>query len=387
MVDSFQAPIPTGLSPHVRGNLRPLGVFVGWKGSIPARAGEPVRRIAPYPARGVYPRTCGGTSYSSATPSTPTGLSPHVRGNLPLPDGRGLGHGSIPARAGEPEQSAPGTVRHQGLSPHVRGNLGSRAGGPGRARSIPARAGEPLSVFRPYRIDGVYPRTCGGTMYCGTPTAFATGLSPHVRGNRPLASRRQVEYGSIPARAGEPLFNGLFYGYMRVYPRTCGGTGIRWSRVSRASGLSPHVRGNRCQDTGVNGRLGSIPARAGEPGRSRGPCTPSRVYPRTCGGTHRRDWDRETDSGLSPHVRGNLHDSKAFVSALGSIPARAGEPRARAAPDGHGRVYPRTCGGTARGRVAAASVRGLSPHVRGNRVQVSVALVYVGSIPARAGEP
>ena len=122
------------------------------------------------------------------------------------------------------------------------------------------------------------------------------------------------------------------------------------------SGLSPRVRGNP-QLTAT-----AVPL-------------PSTVYPRACGGT------RSTPRGPKRSL------------ALGSIPARAGEP---AVPEGPGgstvQVYPRACGGTkltlkvgvsspepvyprACGGTSATSVEidrraalGLSPRVRGNRV-------------------
>ena len=51
-----------GLSPRVRGNL-PVGTGLAEKvGSIPARAGEPcLALLAACIRQGVYPRACGGT--------------------------------------------------------------------------------------------------------------------------------------------------------------------------------------------------------------------------------------------------------------------------------------------------------------------------------------
>ena len=50
-------------------------------------------------------------------------------------------------------------------------------------------------------------------------------------------------------------------------------------------------------------------------------------------------------------------------------------------------VYPRACGGTrARCRITVL-VMGLSPRVRGNRVQLTWQIGQRLSIPARAGEP
>ena len=70
-----------GLSPRVRGN-RHMGVErVTHRGSIPACAGEPMRRCRETCPLAVYPRVCGGTTIASQTQIAEMGLSPRVRGN------------------------------------------------------------------------------------------------------------------------------------------------------------------------------------------------------------------------------------------------------------------------------------------------------------------
>ena len=73
----------------------------GPHGSIPARAGEPSTDPAETPPPGVYPRTCGGTRSLSLFDGPPSGLSPHVRGNLSFRRPELILSWSIPARAGE----------------------------------------------------------------------------------------------------------------------------------------------------------------------------------------------------------------------------------------------------------------------------------------------
>ena len=159
----------------------------------------------------------------------------------------------------------------QGLSPRVRGNLirytrGATAGH--RGRSIPARAGEPGTVGCGALPASVDPRACGGTISGAIPDRAGPGLSPRVRGNLvEIQPFAQIE-GSIPARAGEP--------------------GRAWR---------PVCVGNR-----------SIPARAGEPGTGR------------------------------PQMMAHFQHR--------SIPARAGEPRSRSRRTSPRGVYPRACGGT-----------------------------------------
>ena len=234
---------------------------------------------------------------------------------------------------------------------------------------------------------GVYPRTCGGTRLLCSPPPPVTGLSPHVRGNLDAAREYGLSLGSIPARAGEPRTGSSSTPRSRVYPRTCGGTKAAGKLVTLTQGLSPHVRGNprRLRPTGRYG--GSIPARAGEPIRSRRTGTIRRVYPRTCGGTASSTLSTLGRSGLSPHVRGNLTQGCRVIRPAGSIPARAGEPWYGTRGRCRIPVYPRTCGGTPAVGTASNVPVGLSPHVRGNPPIAPSQQRDEGSIPARAGEP
>ena len=318
----------------------------GLEGSIPARAGEPPPVCSAVWCNRVYPRTCGGTLATPPAESVEKGLSPHVRGNHGDVWASSVDHGSIPARAGEPisrdrvqdqrrvyprtcggtDSRAHAQLVHTGLSPHVRGNRAERLGGLCREGSIPARAGEPATSIRGRSVTRVYPRTCGGTSSCPVRDLHARGLSPHVRGNLGAGSAEPVLTGSIPARAGEPVFSCFLWFLVWVYPRTCGGTTVDARCQRRSSGLSPHVRGNRDAAAARLGRWGSIPARAGEPSRPSSATCMSGVYPRTCGGTNTDSsrWSRAR--GLSPHVRGNLTLTSELADKTGSIPARAGEP-------------------------------------------------------------
>ena len=238
-------PIPqAGLSPRVRGNLTELQGPVAELGSIPACAGEPSLEPVWYRMRWVYPRVCGGTIMLMESGTLSSGLSPRVRGNLALGVRPQDSCGSIPACAGEPPQALPSS-----------------------------------------RTCGVYPRVCGGTSRSRRTSAAPCGLSPRVRGNRRVAGLRDVGVGSIPACAGEPLWQFTAFLQCGVYPRVCGGTGDSGNGDILITGLSPRVRGNRRRVLVDIAVIGSIPACAGEPGslRTRPPYRP--IYPRVCGGT------------------------------------------------------------------------------------------------------
>ena len=155
------------------------------------------------------------------------------------------------------------------------------------------------------RWTGLSPHVRGNPSSASPSVAKKHGLSPRVRGNLRERGGLASDSGSIPARAGEPAVQLQRLTRRGVYPRACGGTVFLLTKSARYFGLSPRVRGNQNVLVGPLRCVGSIPARAGEPGRFRPGFTP-RVYPRACGGNHRTG--RRTDSGR------------------GSIPARAGEP-------------------------------------------------------------
>ena len=178
-----------GLSPRVRG--------------IPARAGEPPPYQCWGGQLAVYPRACGGAAHNAPRNPGLQGLSPRVRGS---PAGAFLhqpGRGSIPARAGEPiPWSFPESERRvypracggartkpllppilQGLSPRVRGSRFSADTPVASRRSIPARAGEPRRWAGAGILCRVYPRACGGASGSAALPLMTIGLSPRVRGS------------------------------------------------------------------------------------------------------------------------------------------------------------------------------------------------------------
>ena len=396
-----------GLSPRVRGNRQASSPSRGKRGSIPASAGEPRTRTAATAPSGVYPRECGGTRPRGWRRAGCGGLSPRVRGN---PAGRrrtGTRSRSIPASAGEPggrrsraataavyprecggtRQAIADVEPNEGLSPRVRGNRQGGAGAGSQSGSIPASAGEPTHLREVVAQGRVYPRECGGTQPASTHIGAGFGLSPRVRGNRLASARMGHQRGSIPASAGEPpASRGAMPGEM-VYPRECGGTRVELLRRRKVEGLSPRVRGNRCDDLPCQRERGSIPASAGEP---EGPCSPAhakRVYPRECGGTIALLDINATLAGLSPRVRGNPWTNSSGCGLARSIPASAGEPRGTRASRRASGVYPRECGGTQIARIADSLQEGLSPRVRGNRYRRRRVRGRAGSIPASAGEP
>ena len=237
-------PSAQGLSPLARGNLRRLHPARSVPGPIPARAGEPMRRMRDAIRIGAYPRSRGGTEGGREEEERGRGLSPLARGNLVVPADAVGGAGPIPARAGEPScrpaadlrpgaypRSRGGTMRtkavelfDQGLSPLARGNQPHVHPGGFYPGPIPARAGEPGPALPISSSRGAYPRSRGGTSSFGFYLEVAGGLSPRARGNRAYWYSYRVERGPIPARAGEPKKGCLAWAVGGAYPRSRGGT-------------------------------------------------------------------------------------------------------------------------------------------------------------------
>ena len=253
--------------------------------------------------------------------------------------------------------------------------------------SIPACAGEPVGEAQEIGQVGVYPRVCGGTEVGAHGLLAGGGLSPRVRGNRGLPALWPELSRSIPACAGEPGRSRRGGRRPGVYPRVCGGT--RWSAAMRSAwaGLSPRVRGNLVELVQLHIRQGSIPACAGEPRASRIPPQIYMVYPRVCGGTWPHKLNALAGQGLSPRVRGNPAAATITSNAGRSIPACAGEPPVVAAVAAVIGVYPRVCGGTTAAAAGVPIAPGLSPRVRGNPVRPAGGCATRRSIPACAGEP
>ena len=208
-----------------------------------------------------------------------------------------------------------------------------------------------------------------------------------MRGNPARAAAPPRSHRSIPARAGEPRRPPSRTARPPVYPRACGGTDRAQGSPWQRNGLSPRVRGNRQAYRHRNTRIRSIPVRAGEPLRCRSRPVRRGVYPRACGGTLPVRVEGRGVVGLSPRVRGNRLNMRVGWPMPGSIPARAGEPERAALPLVGKGVYPRACGGTDAPDAQVSAYAGLSPRVRGNPVVGGARRLLYGSIPARAGEP
>ena len=274
-----------------------------------------------------------------------------------------------------------------GRSPRVRGSQTVSRVAAKDVGSIPACAGEPTPARAAVNSSGVDPRVCGGALRSSAIHPRTRGRSPRVRGSLRRLRRPGGRVGSIPACAGEPANLLGCARHLRVDPRVCGGADLVHKLPADREGRSPRVRGSPATRWRSSCTSGSIPACAGEPG-GRSPRGPGDgVDPRVCGGAASTAAKGMGPMGRSPRVRGSHHDRGRAGGLAGSIPACAGEPCRRVATPAALRVDPRVCGGAATAATAPWISRGRSPRVRGSRDSRSRSVPRRGSIPACAGEP
>ena len=237
----------------------------------------------------VYPRRCGEANRQWFLESLAWGLSPQVRGSLWPWLQFADSPGSIPAGAGKPSETRQSKSQCQvyphrcgealriagqrrivqGLSPQVRGSPLDVLGATWHSGSIPAGAGKPTQSRKRRRIYRVYPRRCGEAMGRTGEPAVMEGLSPQVRGSLTDPQEDAFGDGSIPAGAGKPVTLWSLQSVATVYPRRCGEAAKKRVVSRSCRGLSPQVRGSPCFAPARSTGLGSIPAGAGKPPRTR----------------------------------------------------------------------------------------------------------------------
>ena len=168
----------------------------------------------------------------------------------------------------------------------------------------------------------------------------------------------------------------------------CGGTPYRLLWQEDEDGLSPRVRGNQVSLSVMICCWRSIPACAGEPVESKDNPLSSGVYPRVCGGTRADDARRAAAGGLSPRVRGNRVQQVANVAIQRSIPACAGEPAHAETQSRESAVIP-ACAGEPTPRDWAFLLAGVYPRVCGGTAALIPAMLsLVGLSPrVRGNQP
>ena len=156
-----------------------------------------------------------------------------------------------------------------------------------------------------------------------------------------------------------------FLSIYRDHPRVCGEHASASGSAAGCAGSSPRVRGTHGHERDFRIGGGIIPACAGNTawGRQRSCCRWD--HPRVCGEHVRRMTIRALCAGSSPRVRGTLAGLRPDARRVGIIPACAGNTPMNSRQSGPWRDHPRVCGEHYASRIAAGSLTGSSPRVRG----------------------
>ena len=328
----------------MRGTLRRAFRKFRRLGIIPAYAGNTMMTPRLTTATWDHPRVCG--EHDPLVPSVcdVLGSAPRMRGTLGR---RVVGLclvGIIPAYAGNTTARNASTKAKRD-HPRVcgehsrRGSAGLSFGGSSpRMRGtpfvviavtvwrgiIPAYAGNTLPVLPNPFSPRDHPRACGEHGEIDVCMAGNMGSSPRMRGTRQERVERRGRLGIIPAYAGNTRRESTAAQYPEDHPRVCGEHFHSWFGTVHGLGSSPRMRGTRNINPRRTFRMGIIPAYAGNTGRDRIRLHPPRDHPRVCGEHHGAVEPRNCHPGSSPRMRGTLAPSWPRCRRTGIIPAYAG---------------------------------------------------------------
>ena len=231
-----------------------------------------------------------------------------------------------------------------GSSPHTRGLRPVASRREARGRIIPAHAGFTRTGPGRSRSRADHPRTRG--VYYDACVQFLAvgGSSPHTRGLLQVHLHLAVLDRIIPAHAGFTARAADGHPADGDHPRTRG-VYLSSSAVMRVpSGSSPHTRGllPRVRRGGHGCRI--IPAHAGFTGHAHHPPIMYEDHPRTRGVYHL--WPRGgfVSGGSSPHTRGLPPLAPRGLCQRRIIPAHAGFTSPGRSTASHATDHPRTRG-------------------------------------------
>ena len=272
-----------GSSPHARGTLRGYRLEAGGIGIIPACAGNTRLIIAIWPSMWDHPRMRGEHKANGTSDLQQAGSSPHARGT----------------RDKETDETD-----WTGIIPACAGNTNSFKSMQSSVRDHPRMRGEHIA-----NVDG------GPDMQ---------GSSPHARGTLLVASALMCCFGIIPACAGNTKKAGKRWTPIGDHPRMRGEHHTSLSNVWDALGSSPHARGTHSYRTAVTHHVGIIPACAGNTCQSAGSWPHPWDHPRMRGEHGLERPTKQDRMGSSPHARGTRGLVALCLGRVGIIPACAG---------------------------------------------------------------
>ena len=123
LMSAITSVITSGSSPHMRGTPCRIKLWNIGHGIIPAYAGNTTRCASALPVRGDHPRICGEHHGQTNKATTIAGSSPHMRGTHDVAHVGSVLVGDHPRICGEHPDAFINDCREVGSSPHMRGTL------------------------------------------------------------------------------------------------------------------------------------------------------------------------------------------------------------------------------------------------------------------------
>ena len=191
------------------------------------------------------------------------------------------------------------------------------------------------------------------------------GSSPRVRGTGNNDHRRVSAPGIIPACAGNSCLGVAMWLSMRDHPRVCGEQPTTAETHRSTEGSSPRVRGTGTAAREPGSAVGIIPACAGNSAAWNEAILSGRDHPRVCGEQLSPTSRTELKEGSSPRVRGTDGWGDSLNVVTGIIPACAGNSLPILVINEISWDHPRVCGEQKERSASVSPFVGSSPRVRG----------------------
>ena len=252
--------------------------------------------------------------------------------------------------------------------------------------TIPAGAGETNVHPRSSVQKTDDPRWRGGDGRLRRPARRRRGRSPLARGRHSVSFSSNPLSGTIPAGAGETGKWAATRHSQKDDPRWRGGDQGRAREAELAYGRSPLARGRPRGWPRPGDADGTIPAGAGETMSSWSSSGRLGDDPRWRGGDRGISQVPQEGRGRSPLARGRPPSRLETARSMRTIPAGAGETMSSWSSSGRLGDDPRWRGGDDDGPTGRRFITGRSPLARGRRIDPNRCCSAVGTIPACAGE-
>ena len=215
-------PIRVGSSPRLRGTQTWKIHHADRGGIIPALAGNTHGPCSATNSTRDHPRACGEHHPPAQDPRRRQGSSPRLRGTLSRPIRSLMRFWDHPRACGEHLDERRMLAFGEGSSPRLRGTHLAKMVANFLAGIIPALAGN-TSISSLVAV-GVWdhPRACGEHVRFDGDSLIFEGSSPRLRGTRSICRVGELEFGIIPALAGNTRCEPVRGPAPWDHPRACG---------------------------------------------------------------------------------------------------------------------------------------------------------------------